>query len=97
MYLYVRVFVCVHSSNSSEWSIVYVVILVCVLATAALCSACYFSFKNKTRRLVAMKASMSNGKSSATSNGGARSRRTKYTRLGQDDPDFELRSTYSTL
>ena len=95
MYLYV--FVCVHSSNLSEWSIVYVVILVCVLATAALCSACYFSFKNKTRRLVAMKASMSNGKSSATSNGGARSRRTKYTRLGQDDPDFELRSTYSPL
>ena len=38
-----------------EWSIVYVVILVCVLATAALCSACYFSFKNKTRRLLAMK------------------------------------------
>ena len=81
-----------HSSDLPEWSIVYVVILVCVLATAALCSACYFSFKKKTRGLTAIKPSMSNGKSSAASNGGARSRRTKYTRLGQDDPDFELRS-----
>ena len=40
---------------------------------------------------------MSNGKPSASSNGGARSRRTKYTRLGQDDPDFELRSKLTNV
>ena len=44
----------------AEWSIVYVIIFVCVLATAALCSACYFSFKNKTRRLLATKVILTN-------------------------------------
>ena len=74
---------------------VYVAITISVLSTAALCSGCYFSFKNKTRRLLAMRAASSNGRSApGASTNGARARRAKYTRLGQDDADYELRSTF---